>query len=88
VTGAYKTLQRSTCLHGLCRWYCCTAHGCTAALDSSSGEQPELGISAAIEGLRQFLAWDTFARRKIDFVDRKVGGARGREGGACLHDLL
>jgi hypothetical protein len=44
---------------------------------SPPGEQPELGISAAIEGLRQFLAWDTFARRKIDFVDRKVGERGG-----------
>lgn len=39
-----------------------------------SGERPELGTAAAIAGLRQFLAWDTHARRRIDLVGRKDDG--------------
>ena len=39
-----------------------------------SGERPDLGTSAAINGLRQFLAWDTHARHRIDMIDRKDRG--------------
>lgn len=39
-----------------------------------SSEQPQLGIAACIEGLRQFLAWDTFARRRVDMIGRKDHG--------------
>ncbi|WIA34413.1 hypothetical protein OEZ86_012748 [Tetradesmus obliquus] len=39
-----------------------------------SGEQPQYGTAAAIEGLRQFMAWDTHARRRIDLVGRKDDG--------------
>lgn len=39
-----------------------------------SSEKPELGLAASIEGLRQFLAWDTFARRRVDMIGRKDKG--------------
>ncbi|KAF6254071.1 Metallo-hydrolase/oxidoreductase [Scenedesmus sp. NREL 46B-D3] len=39
-----------------------------------SGEEPQLGTAAAVEGLRQFMAWDTHARRRIDLVGRKDDG--------------
>lgn len=39
-----------------------------------SSEQPELGLNASIAGLRQFMAWDTFSRRRIDLVGRKDDG--------------
>ncbi|CAL8465140.1 g4675 [Coccomyxa elongata] len=39
-----------------------------------SSEKPELGIAACIDGLRQFLAWDTFARRRVDMIGRKDHG--------------
>ncbi|EIE20382.1 Metallo-hydrolase/oxidoreductase [Coccomyxa subellipsoidea C-169] len=39
-----------------------------------SSEKPELGLAASIEGLRQFLAWDTFARRRVDMIGREDHG--------------
>lgn len=39
-----------------------------------SSEQPQLGLNASIAGLRQFMAWDTFSRRRIDLVGRQDDG--------------
>ncbi|DBA94973.1 TPA: hypothetical protein ACH3X1_002498 [Trebouxia sp. C0004] len=39
-----------------------------------SSEQPHLGLNASIAGLRQFMAWDTLSRRRIDLVGRHDDG--------------
>ena len=34
----------------------------------SCSEGSQYGTAAMIDGLRQFMAWDTYSRRKIDLV--------------------
>ncbi|KAK9908353.1 hypothetical protein WJX75_006483 [Coccomyxa subellipsoidea] len=39
-----------------------------------SGESPQYGLEASIDGLRKFLAWDTLSRRRINLIGRKDDG--------------
>ena len=38
----------------------------------SCSEGSQYGTAAMVDGLRQFLAWDTYSRRKIDLVSTRT----------------
>lgn len=72
----FLTHLHSDHLADLATLYVAAKYGRTTPLEvwGPSGEAADMGTAAAVQGLRQFLRWDTVARRRIDLVGRTDDG--------------